>query len=385
MIEGQDILYFSADDWGCGLATSQTHLARILSKKNRILYINSLGLRKPKVNKNDVKRMFSKFSRFTKGIEQVAENIWVFTPIIIPFHDSELYQEINKKLLVGYINFYLKKLKMKNPLFWAYLPNTVHLIGKFNESKVIYYCVDEYVAFDGVPREAIHKQEEEIIKKADFIFATSNGLFESKRIYNPSKTFYSPHGVDITHFKQALNPNLPVPEDARHIPHPIIGFYGLIDNWVNIDLIATAAEARPDWSFLLIGNVKTDITRLNQLKNVYILGRKPYEELPRYNKIFDVALLPYILNELTKNMNHIKLREYLAAGTPVVATRSPEVVQFQDVMYVVDGATDFIEKIELALKEKGPVPYPQRLQFIEHESWENRVEKISEIIMQGGK
>ncbi|MBN2089696.1 glycosyltransferase [candidate division KSB1 bacterium] len=385
MIEGQDILYFSADDWGCGLSTSQTHLARILSKKNRILYINSLGLRKPKVNKSDMKRMVSKFSRFTKGIEQAAENIWIFTPIVIPFHDSDLYQAINKKLLVSYINFYLKKLKMKNPIFWSYLPNTVNLVGKFNESRVIYYCVDEYIAFDGVPKAAIQKQEEELIRKADFIFTTSTGLYESKRIYNPAKTFHSPHGVDITHFKQALDANLPVPEDVRHIPHPIIGFYGLIDNWVNLELIAKAAEARPDWSFLLIGNVKTDITRLNALKNIHFLGRKPYEELPRYNKIFDVALLPYILNELTKNMNHIKLREYLAAGTPIVATRSPEVVQFQDVLYVVDEAADFIEKIELALKEKGPIPYQQRMQFIEHESWENRVEKISEIIMQGGK
>jgi len=95
--------------------------------------------------------------------------------------------------------------------------------------------------------------------------------------------------------------------------------------------------------------------------------------------------LPYILNDLTKNMNHIKLREYLAAGTPVVATSSPEVNLFQEVMYVVEDASDFIQKIELALKEKGPVPYQQRFKFIEHESWENRVEKISEIIMHGGK
>lgn len=385
MIEGRDILYFSADDWGCGLSTSQTHLARILAEKNRIFYINSLGLRKPRVNKNDMKRMVSKFSRFTRGIEPAAENIWVFTPIVIPFHDSEFYQAINKKLLIGYISYYLKKLGMKNPIFWSYLPNTVNLIGKFNESSVIYYCVDEYVAFDGVPKEAIQKQEVELIKKADFIFTTSTGLYESKRIYNPERTFYSPHGVDITHFKQALDENLPIPEDVRHMPRPIIGFYGLIDNWVHLDLISQAAQARPDWSFLLIGNVKTDITHLNALKNVYLLGRKPYEELPRYNKIFDVALLPYILNDLTKNMNHIKLREYLAAGTPVVATRSPEVEKFKEVLYIVDGVADFVQKIELALNEKGPVPLSQRLQFIDHESWENRVEKISEIIMHGGK
>ncbi|MBN1348688.1 hypothetical protein JXJ21_04700, partial [candidate division KSB1 bacterium] len=139
MIEGQDILYFSADDWDCGITTSQTHIATTLAEKNRILYINSIGLRKPTVSATDVGRAYKKLKKFFQGIQKVRENIWVFTPIVIPFHQSKIFQKINKLLMVLYINLYRRKLKMKQPIFWTFLPNLVDLIGKFNESKVIYY------------------------------------------------------------------------------------------------------------------------------------------------------------------------------------------------------------------------------------------------------
>lgn len=383
MIKGFDILYFSADDWGCGLTTSQTHISKTLATKNRILYVNSLGLRKPQVSSKDINRIFSKLTKFFKGIDSVQENIWVFTPIVLPFHDLKPIQLINKFLLVFYIRFYLRRLKMQRPILWSFLPNAVHLLGKFNERLRIYYCVDEYAQFEGVPREAIQKQEAQILRQSDFVFTTSTALYESKRGKNPA-TYYIPHGVDVSHFTRAREQSLPLPTDLVNIPRPIIGFYGLIESWVDVELLAFLARNKPDCSLVLIGDSNVEKGELAHLKNVFFLGRRSYGELPAYNKAFDVAIIPFVLNELTRNVNPIKLREYLAAGTPVVATRLPEIEKYQSIVYLADSHAEFLEKIELALHEQGPVPLAQRLAVVEKESWQSRLEQISEIIQQDG-
>ena len=268
---------------------------------------------------------------------------------------------------------------MKRPVFWSFLPNAVHLLGKFNERKRIYYCVDEYAQFEGVPKEAILAQEREIIRKSDFIFTTATELYQNKRKGNPS-TFYIPHGVDVEHFGKALEPSLEIPADLAEIPHPIIGFYGLIESWVDLKLLAFLARKKPKWSLVLIGDSNIEKGELAKLKNVHFLGRRGYEELPAYNKAFDVAIIPFIQNELTLNVNPIKLREYLAAGSPVVASRLPEIVKYQSIIYIADEQQDFLEKVELALEEQGPLPLTERLAVIEKESWQSRLEKISEII-----
>jgi glycosyltransferase involved in cell wall biosynthesis len=383
MIEGLDILYFSADDWGCGLTTSQTHIAKTLARKNRILYVNSLGLRKPQVSSKDIGRIFTKLSKFFKGIEPVQENIWVFTPIVLPFHDLKPIQMINKYLLVFYIRFYLRRLKMQRPVFWSFLPNAVHLLGKFKERQRIYYCVDEYSQFEGVPKEAILKQEQQMLQQSDFVFTTATALYQSKRKHNPA-TYYIPHGVDVAHFGQAREESLPIPADLAALPRPIIGFYGLIESWIDLELLTFLARNKPDWSLVLIGDSNVDPGELARLKNVHFLGRRRYDELPACNKAFDVAIIPFVLNELTRNVNPIKLREYLAAGSPVVATRLPEIEQYHSIVYLADSHPEFLEKIERALTEHGPVPLAQRLAVVEKESWQSRLEQISEIIQPGG-
>jgi glycosyltransferase involved in cell wall biosynthesis len=381
MLAGENILYFSADDWGCGLSTSQTHIARVLARNNRILYINSIGLRKPGIKKHDFKKIANKLAKFSKGVTQVADNIWVFTPIVLPFYNYECCNRINTRLMITLIRYHLKKLNMKNPIFWSFLPNTVRLIGKLNESKVVYYCVDEYSAFDGVPSAAIQQQEQKFIRKSDVVFTTSLKLYESKRQGNP-RTYYCPHGVDLAHFKKAMTDDLQIPADIDKISHPIIGFYGLVESWIDVEMIARVAQLKPEWSFVFIGDVRIDIERFQSMSNMHFLGQKRYEDLPAYNKAFDVAIMPFVKSELTKNVNPIKLREYLAAGTSVVASILPELNSFRDVIYLYENQHDFISMVELALKEKGPIPMEERLQFIAKDSWEQRLEDISKIILQ---
>lgn len=382
MIQGYDVLYFSADDWGCGLTTSQTHIAMALAQKNRVFYINSLGLRKPQVSTGDVGRIYTKLSKFFRGAQHVAKNIWVLTPAVLPFHDSAIVQKINSVLLTRYIQYYILKFDMKRLIFWSFLPNTVNLVGKFNATKSIYYCVDEYSQFEGVPAAAIRQQERQIIKQVDFVFVTAKTLYESKQAGNPN-TFYMPHGVDLSHFNQALESNLSIPDDIRKIPAPIIGFYGLIESWLDFELITFLARKRPGWSFVFIGESKVETRRFNHIKNIHFLGKKSYDELPAYNKAFNVAIIPFILNELTRNVNPIKLREYLAAGSPVVSSRLPEIERYQKAVYIADNKQDFLRKLEVAVAEQGPISRKERLDFVKNESWQSRLEQISEIIQSG--
>src|SRR5262249_55425523 len=132
------------------------------------------------------------------------------------------------------------------------------------------------------------------------------------------------HGVDVAHFRQACDPDTPIPADISALAKPIVGFFGLIEDWVDLRLIRFLAQTRPAWSFVLVGKAVADTAALQGLPNVHLLGRKDYRELPGYCKAFDAALLPFVINELTLAANPLKLREYLAAGLPVIASAIPE-------------------------------------------------------------
>ncbi|MBN1349994.1 glycosyltransferase, partial [candidate division KSB1 bacterium] len=246
-----------------------------------------------------------------------------------------------------------------------------------------YYCVDEYSEFEGVPADAIRELEQRIVRKADFVFVTSKALLEKKRNGNP-QTHYIPHGVHIEHFNQALAPQTTVPSDIADIPHPIIGFYGLIESWLDLDMVQFLVESRPQWSFVFIGNSKVDLSQLQKYKNLHFLGRRNYQDLPGYNKAFDVAIIPFLRNELTRNVNPIKLREYLAAGSAVVTTYMPEIEQYKDIIGIADSPQDFLEETEAMLKKNSESDVRKRLQAVQAESWQARMEQLSKIIINRG-
>ena len=180
--------------------------------------------------------------------------------------------------------------------------------------------------FDGAGDD-IARLERELIGKSDLVITCSSLLQESKSRLNPNCVLVR-HGVEQDHFKKALDAETELPADIRDLPKPVLGFYGLVAEWVDLEAMAKVAEAYPQGSVVIVGehnNANPEgMARLRALPNVHFLGRKTYSELPAYCKAFDVALLPFIKNELTANANPLKLREYLAAGLPVVSTDIPE-------------------------------------------------------------
>ena len=218
--------------------------------------------------------------------------------------------------------------------------------------------------------------ERDLLGKADLVFTSSEQLCRERQHYNP-KTFFVPHGVDIAHFSRALDPDTPTPADIRGMKPPVVGFFGLIADWVDLSIIRHLALARSRWSFALVGKAITDLGPVYGLPNVYLLGQKPYEVLPGYCKAFDVGIIPFRINELTLKANPLKLREYLAAGLPVVSTDLPEIRKYHNLVRIASRPDAFLGEIEAALGERGEIQTRLRVEAMKGESWEARVEELS--------
>ncbi len=370
---GRDLVVFS-NDWD-GDPLSKVHIMRILARDNRILWINSIGNRAPKANAHDVRRLVKKLTRFAEGVREVEKNIFVLAPLAIPFYGSTLVRGANRALLRSQVLFAMRRLGFERPISWSFLPASAPVSGTLGEDRVVYHCVDEFAAFSDTNGRHIAALEEQLLRKADLCITSADRLYESKRKVNPN-TVLVRHGVDYAHFVQACDAATRVPEALARLPRPIIGFFGLVADWIDLDAIAACARAYPQGSVVLIGKVAPDVNLapLKALRNVHFLGRKRYAELPAYCRGFDVALNPFKVNELTLNANPLKVREYLAAGLPVVSSNIPEVAHL-GVCRIARSAEDFPRQVQACLEER-PGPLLERARRIEHEGWEARVNEI---------
>lgn len=372
-LEGESIICF-AHDWG-GDPTSKTHIMRILARKNRVLWVNSIGMRRPAASGRDLRRVFDKLGKGLQGCQEVEPNLFVANPMVVPLPGWGLADRVNAGLLAAMLRRLCLRHGLRNPILWTFMPNVGRLLGRLGERLVIYHCVDEYSAFSGVSREAIARMERDLVRRADLVLTSSERLAAERSALNPNTRFVT-HGVDVGHFAQALDPGVETPADLRDIPHPVIGFFGLLADWVDLDLVRAMALERPRWSFVLVGKEATSVAALRGLPNVHLLGQKPYALLPAYCRGFDVGIIPFRTNELTVRANPLKLREYLAAGLPVVSTPLPEVARYRPFAHLADGATGFIEAITAALGERNPALDRARAQAMASESWEARVAEI---------
>jgi glycosyltransferase involved in cell wall biosynthesis len=370
VLRGLDIICFS-NDWS-GDPLSKTHLMRLLARDNRILWVNSIGCRAPTASKADVGRAFRKLTAAAQPIREVEPNLYVLNPLAIPLHGRPLARALNRLWLKWQVRRALRKLGFKRPINWIFNPTAAVVAGAFDEDLLIYYCVDEFSAFTGVAAQALLEMEAELVRRADLVVVVSDLLLQSKSRFNP-RTVLVRHGVDFAHFRRALDPGLAVPADIANLPKPVIGFFGLIADWVDVELMAQVARHFAHGSLVVLGKATTDVSALAALPNVQLLGRKPYTELPAYCKGFDVALMPFRINELTLNSNPLKVREYLAAGLPVVSTPIPE-VEVLGQCRIAGTPADFIREVEQALRDPGPSV--ARSEAIRPESWEARVNEV---------
>jgi len=247
---------------------------------------------------------------------------------------------------------------------------------------VVYDCMDELSAFQGASP-TLKNYEAELFSRADLVFTGGQSLYESKVNQHPN-VYAFPSSVDVPHFGQARN--LQEPEDQAHIPHPRLGFFGVIDERMDIELLAGIAEARPDWHLVIIGPVvKIDPANLPQHENIHYLGGRDYKQLPAYLAGWDLAMLPFARNESTRFISPTKTPEYLAAGKPVVSTSIRDVVRpygESKLVRIADTVSEFVTAAELAMQEDTPASeWLSRVDvFLEKISWDRTWASMMKLI-----
>ena len=378
MLENQDIIYVS-NAWPGDNKTSAHHIAEELAKRNRLLYVEASGQRAPRASARDYKKIVRKLRKAWDPPREIIKNVFLYSPLILPFHRFGFVKKLNQFLLKAFMRRAGKMLSFENPILWIVLPHYAALIDSVTRRGIVYYCVDEYASQPNVDADAIRAMERKVLDHADVVFAVSDQLVESKRNGNEN-VYLSTHGVDTEAFGRAVERDENIPADIGAITGPIAVFFGLIEEWVDLELIAYLARERPDVSFALIGSVVQDPAPVAGLKNVHFLGHKKYETLPDYLAACDVGLLPYKLNEQVINSNPKKMREYLAAGMPVVSVRVREVERYQDVIHIADDYEAFLSALDIALKERTPDEAQRRTERVADESWSAKVDRISHIV-----
>ncbi len=255
---------------------------------------------------------------------------------------------------------------------WYYTPMALPFTRHLSPAVTVYDCMDELANFKGAPP-LLGQLERELLDRADLVFTGGHSLYEHKRPHHP-RVYPFPSSVDVTHFAAARLPG-PEPADQASIPHPRLGFFGVIDERMDLELLAAVAEARLDWQLVMLGPVvKIDPASLPRHDNIHWLGSKSYQELPRYIAGWEVALLPFANNESTRFISPTKTPEYLAAGKPVVSTPIRDVIRpYGDQGLVAIAATpqEFITAISNTLRESSPARQQQADDWLSHLSWDH--------------
>lgn len=376
-LRGRDILCFS-HDW-TGDPLSKTHLMRILARDNRILWVNAIANRMPTASKKDLSRIFKKVTAFAEPVREVEANIFVLNPLAVPSYGSSAVRGFNQRFLLSQVRRAMKRLRFERPINMIFNPAAGLVAGKLDEESLIYYCVDEYTAFTGASK-GLKEIEEHLFRTADLVVVSAEKLLESKKAFNKN-TFLIRHGTDWAHFRTAIAPDTAVPAEIAGLPRPIVGFHGLLADWVDYELIGKIAQHFRSGSVVLIGKIAVDaeekVKILDGVPNVHFLGRRPYGELPAFCKGFDVAINPFVINELTLAANPLKVREYLAAGVTTVSTDIPE-VRILDHCLVARDHDEFIRMLDAAIETAKPRVAVS--DSIGHESWDARVEELRALL-----
>jgi glycosyltransferase involved in cell wall biosynthesis len=373
-----DVVAF-ARDWS-DTPTSNHHVLRELARTRRVLWLNSVATRAPKLSSGrDLGRISRKLGEFLRGPRNVENDLWVFTPLVVPFPHSAPARRVNRWLLRATVRVLRARLGVRSFHLWTFLPTVADYVGTMGESLAVYYCVDEWSRFSYVDGQRTVHGERELLARVDCVFAVSEALARSKRELNP-ETHLAPHGVDRSLFARALDSDTRVPDELAALPEPVIGFAGTVQDWVDLELIAEIARRHPEWSVVLIGRVLVDPGPLTRTPNVHLLGPRPYEELPRYYKGFGVGIIPYRTSGQVPSCNPLKLREYLSAGLPVVSTEVPEVRRYDRLCSVAADADGFVRGIETALDGDSQELHRERSRAMEGELWQNRVAELDEVV-----
>lgn len=302
-----------------------------------------------------------------------GSGVVVVVPHLPPGTGPARAERIQRHLIDGLV----ASQQMRDPVVWLYTPMALPISEHLRRSVTVYDCMDELTGFRGAPA-ALRERERALFDVADLVFTGGQSLYEAKRVHHPSVHAF-PSSVEAEHFAKARTATPEdEPEDQRAIPHPRLGFFGVVDERMDLELLARTADLRTDLQLVVLGPIaKIDPARLPRRPNIHYLGPKDYAELPWYIAGWDVAIMPFALNEATRYISPTKTLEYLAAGKPVVSTAIHDVVRpygEAGLVRIASGPADLVAAVQSALDEKETSAGAQRRAscdaFVAKTSWD---------------
>ena len=385
-IENQSILCFASGPWDTMWRNRHQIMSR-LAKKNKVLYIE------PQIQ--GIRQVLSFRKKSTKhqnlnneSLRHIDNGLWVYRYPRWTFKsDRFILSWLGVMLRIFAISNVLRKLKMKSPIIWVVEPRFGDVIKYLKESLICYHVVDNYVASPYYPetvRKELEKTDKVMLSIADLVIVTSPFLFNEKSKHH-NNVHLVKNAVDYDRFVSPQNHD-DIPKDMKHIPQPIIGYVGVVNEKLDLELLDAVARKRPQWSFVFIGDhydpslVDHSNFINNHLPNVFMLGRRDVQDVPRYIHACNVCILPYHRDEYTQAIDSLKLYEYFACEKPVVSTDIPAIREYKQLVYVANDANDFITKLEAALISFTPEQRDSQRSIAMHNTWDKRVEQISAIL-----
>jgi len=358
-----DVLCFSHLRWDFVYQRPQ-HLMERFGREHRVSFVEEPVFDSPKPR--------------LEVTERPQKNVDVLVAHLPWGPTEEQHGEMYRVLLRAF----LSERRIINYVSWYYTPMMAAWTADLMPLATVYDCMDELSAFADAPP-ALRECEEMLLKRTDLVFTGGQSLFEAKQGRHPA-VFAFPSSVDVPFFKTART-IIEEPKDQQAIPHPRLGFYGVIDERLDVALLGAAAALRPDWQWVIIGPTVSKINpaTLPALPNIYYLGGKPYAELPAYLSGWDVAILPFARNDSTRFISPTKTPEYLAAGRPVVSTPIRDVIRpYGDLglARIADTPQEFVAACEAALAEDAESRRQKADAFLADLSWDKTQSQMAELI-----
>ncbi len=385
MLHNQSIICFGGEDWWYHHPHSKNHLMRRFARAgNRVIFVNSISMGLPSIrNKDLLPRVVRKIRSYSKLARTTSEGITVVSPAALPFFGSRAARDANRRLIRAQIAGLARRRGLVRPILWIAIPTAVEMIGRLNESLVVYQVSDKYDANTmdhATDPLTIRRLHERALDAADIIFYSGRKLYE-EATRGRERSHLLEQAVDFEHWAQVGSGELKVADEVAAIPHPRLGYFGAIEPWlVDQELIKRASAEHPLWHWVFIGN-KSRGMEIENLPNVHFLPPVKYEELPRYAAGFDVCVLPWETEQaFTSYGSAIKVREYLATGKPVVIAPLPEYEPMRDVLRIARGRTEFLSLIQDALDEDDAERARARQASVIGGTWDARAEWVSELI-----
>lgn len=387
MLRDKSIICFGGEDWWYHHPHSKNHLMRRFARAgNRVIFVNSISMGLTSVKSKDlVPRITRKLKSYAKFVRTTEEGITVVSPAVVPLFGSAAATTANRFLLTTQIAGLARRRGLTKPILWIAIPTAIEIVGRLDESLVVYHVSDKYDAntMDHATDPAfIRSLHERAIEAADLIFYSSRKLLaEANR--GLERSHLLEQAVDFDHWSRVSAGGLRTADAIEKIPHPRIGYFGAIEPWlIDQELIKQAARERPDWNWVFVGN-KSRGLEIESLPQVHFLPPVYYQDLPNYAAGFDVCVLPWNTEvPFTSYGSAIKVREYLASGKPTVIAPLPEYESMGDVLRIGRSRDQFLQLVDEALHEEGAELALARQNVVRDGTWDARAEWVSDLIEQ---